>query len=136
MIFKKQIALILSSLILFVNLGLHFSVHYCKDEIASISFQFQNNQEPCAKNETSYCAKETSHEPCCSNKIIKIEKNTDDILVKSIQLKLDSPEFITYQQLNFIPYCEVVNSSNEVAYYCDSHAPPLYKFNCQLIFYA
>jgi len=135
--FRKHISIILASLILLANLGLSFSVHYCKDEIASISFQIQeDNEEPCVEKATSCCAMETSHEPCCSNKLIKVEKKTDDILVKTFQLDLEQAIFSTDWKPNFVVLNSVATTSNEVAFYCDSHAPPLYKLYCQLVFYA
>ena len=133
--FKKHISIVLASLVLLANLGLSFAVHYCKDEIASVSFQYQED-EPCVEDVKSCCAKEDSHDSCCSNKLIKVEKKTDDILVKTFQLDLEptvivadwKPNFVAFESENFV--------SNEVAFYCDSHAPPLYKLYCQLIFYA
>jgi len=44
--FRKHISIVLASLVLLANLGLSFAVHYCKDEIASVSFQYQED-EPC-----------------------------------------------------------------------------------------
>jgi hypothetical protein len=39
--FRKHISILLATLILLANLGLSFTVHYCKDEIASVSFQIE-----------------------------------------------------------------------------------------------
>lgn len=133
--FRKHISIVLASLILLANLGLSFSVHYCKDEIASVSFQYQE-EEPCVEKATSCCAKENSHDSCCSNKSIKVEKKTDDLLVKTFQLDLEPIVLYKDWNPNLIPFTSVVNTSNEVAFYCDSHAPPLYKLYCQLVFYA
>jgi len=133
--FRKHISIVLASLILLANLGLSFSVHYCKDEIASVSFQYQE-EEPCIEEAKSCCAKENSHNSCCSNKLIKVEKKTDDILVKTFQLDLEQVVLNDDWKPNFVAFESVVDSSNEVAFYCDSHAPPLYKLYCQLVFYA
>ena len=133
--FKKYISILLASLILLANLGLSFSVHYCKDEIASVSFQFKK-EEPCVEKLTSCCAKEASHESCCSDKVIKVEKKTDDILVKTFQLELQPVVFNTDWQSAFFAFKPEIETSNRVGFYCDSHAPPLYKLNCQLVFYA
>jgi len=133
--FRKHISIVLASLILLANLGLSFAVHYCKDEIASVSFQYQED-EPCVEDVKSCCAKEDSHDSCCSNKLIKVEKKTDDILVKTFQLDLEQAVFITDWKPNFAAFESENFVSSEVGFYCDSHAPPLYKLYCQLVFYA
>ena len=133
--FRKNISIVLASLVLLANLGLSFVVHYCKDEIASVSLQYQED-EPCVDNVKSCCAKEDSHDSCCSNKLIKVEKKTDNILVKNFQLDLESAVFSADWKPNFIAFEPVIVTSNEIAFYCDSHAPPLYKLYCQFVFYA
>ena len=133
--FRKHISIVLASLVLLANLGLSFVVHYCKDEIASVSLQYQED-EPCVENVKSCCAKEVSHDSCCSNKLIKVEKKTDNILVKNFQLDLEQAVFSADWKPNFIAFEPVIVTSNEIAFYCDSHAPPLYKLYCQFIFYA
>ncbi len=133
--FRKHISIVLASLILLANLGLSFSVHYCKDEIASISFQYQK-EEPCVEKTTSCCAKATSHDSCCSNKVIKVEKKTDDILVKTFQLDLDASILVSNWKPHFFSNGKNISHALAVDFYCDSHAPPLYELYCQLIFYA
>ena len=133
--FRKHISIVLATLILLANLGLSFAVHYCKDEIASVSFQYQED-EPCVEDVKSCCAKENSHDSCCSNKLIKVEKQTDDILVKTLQLDLEQVVFVADWKPNLVAFESENTISNEAAYYCDSHAPPLYKLYCQLVFYA
>lgn len=133
--FRKHISIVLAALILLANLGLSFVVHYCKDEIASVSFQYQED-EPCIEEAKSCCAKEDSHDSCCSNKLIKVERKTDDILVKTFQLDLEQAVFSTNWNPNVVTFRPIAITSNEVAFYCDSHAPPLYKLYCQLVFYA
>ena len=133
--FRKHISIVLATLILLANLGLSFAVHYCKDEIASVSFQYQED-EPCVEDIKSCCTTADSHDSCCSNKLIKVEKKTDDILVKTLQLDLEQAVFVADWKPNFVTFESENFVSNEVAFYCDSHAPPLYKLYCQLIFYA
>ena len=133
--FRKHISIVLASIVLLANLGLSFAVHYCKDEIASVSFQYQED-EPCVEEAKSCCAKEVSHDSCCSNKLIKVEKKTDDILVKTFQLDLEPTVFITDWKPNLVAFESENLVSSEVGFYCDSHAPPLYKLYCQLVFYA
>ncbi len=133
--FRKHISIVLATLVLLANLGLSFAVHYCKDEIASVSFQYQED-EPCVEDIKSCCTTADSHDSCCSNKLIKVKKKTDDILVKSLQLDLEPTVFVADWKPNFVAFESENFVSNEVAFYCDSHAPPLYKLYCQLIFYA
>ncbi len=133
--FRKHISIVLASLVLLANLGLSFAVHYCKDEIASVSFQYQED-EPCVEDVKSCCATADSHDSCCSNKLIKVEKQTDDILVKTLQLDLEQTVFSSDWKPNLVAFESENFVSNEVAFYCDSHAPPLYKLYCQLVFYA
>lgn len=133
--FRKHISIVLSALILLANLGMSFSVHYCKDKIASVSFQYEM-EEPCVEKATSCCAIEASHDSCCSNKLIKVEKKTDDILVKSFQLELQPVVCKTDWESTFFSFESKILTSNQVAFYCDSHAPPLYKLHCQFVFYA
>lgn len=133
--FRKHISIVLASLILLANLGLSFSVHYCKDEIASISFQYQKG-EPCIEKVTSCCAKASSHDSCCSNKVIKVEKKTDDILVKTFQLDLDTSILVSNWKPQFFSTEKNISQTTAVDFYCNSHAPPLYELYCQLVFYA
>jgi len=133
--FRKHISIVLASLILLANLGLSFAVHYCKDEIASVSFQYHEDQT-CVEKSKSCCAKEDSHDSCCSNKLIKVEKKTDDILVKTFQLDLIQEFISSNWNCNIITFNLLAITSDKVAFYCDSHAPPLYKLYCQLVFYS
>lgn len=131
---KKHISIFLAFLILVSSFGLTFSVHYCKEEIASISLLFQE-EEPCV-SEKSCCAKEDSHDSCCSNKLVKVEKKSDDILVKSFQLELDHFVVQSLWKSNFNYSYESKSVHNLIDFYCDSNAPPLYKLYCQYVFYA
>lgn len=132
---KKHISIVLASLILLFNLGLSFSVHYCKDKIAGISFYHQET-EPCIEKTTSCCANVSSHHACCSNKQIKVEKNSDDVLVNTFSFQLDQVFLNADWSSNFNTFSGFTNSSNVFAFYCDANAPPLYKLHCQFIFYA
>lgn len=133
--FRKHTCIFLGTLILLVNLGLRFSVHYCKDEIASVSFKY-DIQEPCVQKITSCCVKLTSHDSCCSNKVIKVEKKTDDILIKTVQFEFQPAVFFNNSKSNFKTFVSGIVTPNWIGYYCNSNAPPLYKRYCQLVFYA
>lgn len=131
---KKHISIFLGFLILISSFGLTFTVHYCKEEIASISLFFQK-EEPCV-SEKSCCAKEDSHDSCCSNKLVKVEKKSDDIIVKSFQLDLDNFVVAYFWKSIFYFLFESKSIQNSIDFYCDSNAPPLYKLYCQYVFYA
>ncbi len=131
---KKHISIFLAFLILLSSIGLTFSVHYCKDEIAGISFLIQE-EEPC-ETVDSCCAKENSHDNCCSNKLIKVEKKSDDVVVKSFHFELVNFVVQTFWKPNFKHSNESKSVSNLIDFYCDSNAPPFYKLYCQLVFYA
>lgn len=136
---RNKTAILLSFLILFSNLGLAFNVHYCHNKIASVSFKYQID-EPCQSFEnasTSCCAKKTeSHKECCSNKVVKSDKKSDNTIVDTFQLNLQA--FLISQSFEssyeFIQ--EQITKSEKLEFYCDSNAPPFYKLFCQLIFYA
>ena len=133
--FRKTIGFLLASLILLSNLGLQISLHYCQEEFVGISF-LNATFEPCAKKNSSCCEKVSSHKDCCSNKELKIEKNSTDFVLKSHYFDLDFCFFSknNYTNLSFKNTLKKIDS--ETAFYCESNAPPLYKLYCQFIFYA
>ena len=133
--FRKGTSILLALFILFSNLGLAFNVHYCQNKIASVSVNYEFS-ETCDAPITSCCAAENNHKKCCSDKVVKLEKKSDNILVKSLQLDLHS--FIV-GELNWGPNFNSVasvDSNQMIDFYCDSNAPPFYKLYCQLVFYA
>jgi hypothetical protein len=133
--FRKHINIVLATLILLANLSLSFSVHYCNDEIAAISFQFQND-ETCIEEETACCVKQDTHDACCSDKYIQVENTTDDVLVKTFQFHLQPAVLNAVWIPNLIINASEALTSTAAFCYFDSHAPPLYKLYCQLVLYA
>ena len=85
---NKGIGLILSFLIFISNTGLAFNVHYCGNEVSSISlktnFSDNNNFEKdcCGVNEKK------SH--CCNDKIFHFQKNLANAIVKSFSHSFNS----------------------------------------------
>jgi hypothetical protein len=120
---------------LLANLSLSFSVHYCNDEIASISFLYQN-EEPCIDEQTACCAKQNTHDSCCSNKQTQVERITGDVLIKTFHFNLQFDILNAVWHPNFILNTSESFTSTISFYYFDSHAPPLYKLYCQLVLYA
>jgi hypothetical protein len=128
---SKHIAILLSVLILVSNVGLAFNVHYCGNKIASVSFVSQ-------KTDTGKdcCGNAIQKSSCCKDKKVKLEKKSDNSVVKSFAFQLELP-FAAYDWkpiagLNPVDF----KSSPFTAFYCDSNAPPLYKLYSQYLFYA
>ncbi|NHN26515.1 hypothetical protein FIA58_012585 [Flavobacterium jejuense] len=134
MSFRKSTSLLLAVFVLFSNLGLAFNVHYCHDELSAISVDYQF-EEACIKKQNSCCEVVNKHSECCSNKIVKVEKESDKALVTSFQFHLDCSILVANYSLDF-PICEKTIENDFLDFYCDSNAPPFYKLYCQLIFYA
>lgn len=130
---KKITAILITTVILFSNLGLAFNVHYCHDKIASVSIDYsvQNDNSNCC------CVKKDAQKKCCSDTTIKAEKKSDDILVKSFQLDLQ--QFVANAQnwdFNFSKEIVSIKKNDLIENYSESNSPPLYKLYCQLVLYA
>jgi len=132
--FRKSTSLLLAVIFLFSNLGLAFNLHYCHDELAFISIDYQF-KEACVENQKSCCATVDSHASCCSNKIVEIEKKTDHTLVSGFQFDIACTSVVLAYPFVF-QFSERQVKTNLLQFYCDSNAPPFYKLYCQLVFYA
>jgi hypothetical protein len=86
----------------------------------------------------SCCAKAAkADKKCCKSQIVKLQDKTDQVLVKSLTIDLGAFYPVadwkpTQLQYNEAPFAVKENPS----FYCDSHAPPLFKLYCQYILYA
>ena len=135
---KRHISIFLALFILLVNSSASLVLHYCHDQIASISLAYQDNKVESSAKEDSCCAADdkSDDKSCCSNQEIKVDKKIDYSILKGFQFNVLAVTFV-----NEIPslFSEVdVLSSNKkiLDYYCDSNAPPFYKLYSQLIYYA
>ena len=132
MIFKKHISILLAIFLLVSNLGLAFNVHYCEDEIASITI----NAAPTAsqKKVDECCGVVEKESGCCNDKVIKAEIKSDQIIVKSLLFDFVP---VTY---DWKPLVFTLNNNFEqrdiITYFCDANAPPLYLLYSQYTFYA
>ena len=131
---KKHISIFLAFFVLVSNSGLAFNVHYCEGKIAAISSVF-SKEEVCKmpiKEAKFCCAKEqTTHKKCCSDKEVKLESKTEKVVIKTISFDLDSVFVIQeFNSFDFVFLPKTVTTQN-VTYYCDANAPPLYKLYCQ-----
>ncbi len=136
--FKKQIIVFFAFLVFFTSSGLAFTIHYCGQNIASISSVFSNNEtcEIPKEEEKSCCAEKLeTQKKCCSDKeiVIKdsIEKNTFKNGISLEFLKIDFPQFT----VNFNTNSTLNKTSQHLSFYCDANAPPLYNLYCQYTFY-
>ena len=139
--FKRRISLLLAFFLLVSNSGMAFTVHYCGDEIASVSSVFSKEEicktsvEP-AKNKC--CAeKAKSYNSCCKDKFVNLHDKADDYSnIKIFSFNLSSPFLI--KEWKAVVFSSIPNfKSNQVrSYYCDANAPPFFKLYHQYIFYA
>ena len=135
---KKHISFLIALLILVSNSGMAFTVHFCGGKIASVSSVFTEEEVciPVVVEETC-CAKEvTTHKDCCSDKKVDLKNKTEKIIIKTISLDFEPAYFSEYKNLVFAVAEAPIKVDEKPAFYCDSHAPPLYQLYCQYTFYA
>jgi len=131
--FKKQVSIFLAILLLVSNVGLAFNVHYCGDEIASVSL---NSTLSSLKSEKGCCeTKASKKDSCCKDKKIVVQKKTDNGIVKSFSFQFDYAFVVPeYSPIVFIAVPSFKNNLN-LSYYCDANAPPLFKLYNQYLLY-
>ena len=133
MYFRKHISILLTFFLLVSNLGLAFNVHYCDDEIASITLNTATSSQ---EAEDECCGIVEKDSKCCNDKIIKAESKSDQIIVKSFSVDAHVlPATYEWKPLVFVPKTALAQSSN-LAYYCDANALPLYLLYSQYTFYS
>lgn len=139
--FKKGIALLVAFLMLVSNAGFAMTVHYCEGKIASISSGFGNKETcemPKAAKEKACCAKkiEASHKKCCSDKTVNLKGKAIDIIAKASASEFTAPFIAPVFNAPVFGFTPVAEIKKLPAYYCDAHAPPLFKLYHQYILYA
>jgi hypothetical protein len=131
--FKKHISILLTFFLLVSNLGLAFNVHYCDDEIASVTI---NTATSSKEAEADCCGIVERDSKCCNDKIIKAENKSDQVIVKSLSVDAHIlPATYNWKPLVFVAKTILQKGDNQT-YYCDAHAPPLYLLYNQYTFYA
>lgn len=136
---RSYISIILSAFILVSNIGLALNVHYCHGKVADISLAYRTEDcaEIHAKKKQSCCAaKPESHKKCCENDVVKLQDKSDNIIVKSIQLDFAPMAEMAFWKPSAFNIDVQVVKADAPSFYCESHAPPLYKLYSQYIFYA
>lgn len=130
--FQKPISLFLAFFLFLSNMGLAMNVHYCGDEIASVSLNTSLNS---STSEESCCGSVEKQSHCCSDKVVHFEKKTDLATVFTIQLDaVDAALFEVWRPIVFVPF-SINENENSTEYSFQSHAPPLFKLYSQYVFY-
>lgn len=133
MIFKKHISIFLTVFLLVSNLGLAFNVHYCDDEIESITL----STAPASPEKVDQCCGIVEKDSqCCNDKVIKAEIKADQIIVKTLSFDANFIPVTDYWEPQFFTQNNNFKQRDIFPYYCDAHAPPLYLLYSQYTFYA
>ncbi len=131
--FKKYISVLLAVFILVSNIGLAFKVHYCMDAIASVSLASEiitvNSEENC-------CGVFEEESSCCKDKVVLFQKKSENVTFDTFSFLSDFTSFLEDWTPLFFSVNFNFKSQNSSSYYCDAHAPPLFKLYHQFIFYA
>jgi len=132
MMFKKQISLFLAFFLLVSNMGWAFNVHYCGNEIASVTLQSDVESSDKA---IGCCGLKKAASKCCKDKVVHFQKKSDHFVSKAIGFV---PFFVFTQAVyKIVDYQTVVlNKTKPVAhFYCEANAPPFFKLYHQYLFY-
>jgi hypothetical protein len=138
---KKCTSLFLALLLLVSNIGLAFTIHYCEGKIASIASVF-NTEELCetqSQSTTSSCctkAIQTNHKACCKDKVVHLDDNSDEVIVKTFSFQSAIPMVIPSWNSFVFKAIALRKDTSVYFYFCDANAPPLFKLYSQFIFYA
>ena len=74
--FRKHICITLAFLLLVSNIGFAFNVHYCGDEISSISLKTTLSSEEIEKN---CCGEIEEKSDCCDTKVLHFQKKSETV---------------------------------------------------------
>lgn len=135
---KKCTSLLLALLVLASNIGLAVNVHYCGGQIAGISTAYNVaniSGDDFKSEEKACCIPKPGERGCCDNKVLKVEKKSD-VVVKTFSFQVDAPFVIDHWKPVVFAEARAITHPQTTSYYCDAHAPPLYKLYSQYIFYA
>lgn len=127
---KKATAILLIFLMLVSSTGFAFNVHYCGGSVASVSLKPES-----VKIDKGCCGMKVEKSNCCKSKVVHFQKKSDNTLVKAFAFQAEAVTSVAY----YIPFIASVvsnfRSDTNTSYYCDAHAPPLFKLYSQYIFY-
>jgi hypothetical protein len=130
---KKCTSLFLAFLLLVSNVGLAFNVHYCGEEIDSVSLRTN-----VSKSTEKGCCKKlvTKKDSCCKDKVVNFQKKSDNATIKAFSFDPDFSFLIQEWQTIVFSSNKNFRSTKSVVYFCEANAPPLFKLYSQYIFYA
>jgi hypothetical protein len=131
--FKKHISLFLAFFLLVSNSGMAFNVHFCGDEIASVSLKTDYKSKESEKN---CCGINEEKSHCCKDKVIHFEKKSDNTILKAFSLNAVSAFIFEEWRPIVFSSNQCFKNSRPASYFCDAHAPPLFKQYHRYIFYA
>ena len=145
---QQYIKFVLSIVLIFSNLNLAFSMHYCQDEIKTIKLNHLGNtsckidkvKSCCStlkqKNHCESPKRESKQKDDCCKDISYSDKNNHKQVV-SIQKLVPIYTLITEVLQIEIPIVNstVISKKHFLEFFVDSNAPPNYIKNSQLTFY-
>ena len=131
---KRVIGLFLALLILVSNVGFAFTMHYCGGKVASVSVQTLESNS--IKKKGCCAQKEIESDSCCKNKTVHFEKKIDQATLKAFSFDPIGFCLTAEFKQHITVYMNSFKSNPTTTYYCDAHAPPLFKLFHQYIFYA
>ena len=135
--FKKHISFVLALFILSINSSASLVMHFCHDQIASVSLSLSDVKLSSDTEDTCCKADDKKEEKsCCSDKQIKVEQKIDYSLLKDFQFTFLAVVFNSEIQKFTFTNSTFFNHTKVLDYYCDSNAPPFYQLYSQRIFYA
>ncbi len=134
---QKFTSVLLACLIMVCSSGFAFNVHYCGENIASVSIGAQP-EEDCIEpiQQKACCAKAAKdHQSCCSDKVVDMQ-DQPDVIVKTIAFDLDATFLPPAKSVAIHGPQEFPSVEKQRTYRYAPHAPPLFKLYKQLIYYA
>ena len=132
MLFKKCFSVLLTSFLLASHLGLAFNVHYCSDEVASISL---NLVPKLSSKIDECCGVIESNSLCCHDKIISSKVKSDHILVPTFIFECCIFSHVSNSNSVVFNLESKIKDQVNLDSYFDAHAPPLYLLHSQYTFY-
>ena len=131
--FRKHICITLALLLLVSNIGFAFNVHYCGDEISSISLKTSLSSDEIEKN---CCGEIEKKSNCCDNKVMHCQKKSETSLSHLFFQSSFFQLFTNDWKPNTTITISNFKANSIPTYFCDANAPPYFKLYSQFIFYA
>ena len=134
---QKFTSVLIACLILVSSTGFAFNVHYCGDQIASVSIGTQPEEDCLEPVAEKACCVEAAkdHKSCCSDTVVDAQ-DQPDVILKSFEISFEAPmvpPIVSVAEFG-APEFPVLDKQRNYRYL--PHAPPLFKLYKQLIFYA